>query len=56
MAMTDNIAHDSKEAGPAYNAPKAGRKKMPVPIIEFMAIRSIMRKLRIFSSLCILIL
>ena len=28
------------EAGPAIEAPNAGKKKMPVPMIEFIVIRS----------------
>ena len=51
MAITDIIIHEMMDMGPAYFVPTDGRKKIPVPIMEFIVISSIALKLNsLFSS------
>ena len=38
MAIIESNAQDIIEAGPAILAPTAGKKKIPVPMIEFITI------------------
>lgn len=48
--MIESIAHEINEAGPACLAPKAGRKNIPVPIMELIVMRRITLKLSTFFS------
>ena len=55
IAINDNINQENSDAGPAFFAPRAGKKNIPVPIIEFMVIRSITGKLSTFFNSAIII-
>ena len=48
--MIERIIQEIIEAGPAAPAPIAGRKKIPVPIIEFIVIKSIAGKPKTFFN------
>ena len=50
MAMTEIIAQEIKDAGPAIFAPIAGRKKIPVPIIALMVMSKMVGKFNTFFS------
>tara|TARA_Y100000310_G_C20372224_1_gene664058 strand:+ start:443 stop:589 length:147 start_codon:yes stop_codon:yes gene_type:complete len=48
--MKDKINQEIIEAGPEVPAPTAGKKKIPVPMIELIVIRRIVGKFSTFFN------
>ena len=50
MEIIASISHEIIDAGPANFAPIAGRKKIPVPSIEFIVIKRRTGNVKVFLS------